>query len=78
MQPKRHVGILGGIFGGLLDGHLAEGDLLRALSRDVFVLDRADAEITFRRGVHVVARGTLFHTYDSSMVSKRMPASAMP
>ena len=39
-----------------LDRHLVERDLLRALAGDVLVLDRVDAEVELRAGVHVVAR----------------------
>ena len=56
VQAQRDVGVLGGIFGGLVDRHLAEGDLLGALAGDVFVVNGADAEITLRGRVHVVAQ----------------------
>ena len=56
VQLQRDVGVLGGVSRGLLEGDLVERDLLRALAGDVLVLDRVDAEVELRAGVHVVAR----------------------
>ena len=57
VQPQRHVGVLGGVFGGLLQRHLVERQLLRAFAGDVLVVDRLDAEVTQRGRVEVVPRG---------------------
>ena len=56
MQLQRDVRVLGRVLGGALDRHLVERDLLRALAGDVLVLDRVDAEVQLRAGIHVVAR----------------------
>ncbi len=54
MQLQRHVGIFGGVLAGALDVDLTEGDLLRALSADVFVVDSLDAEVFLDRRIHVM------------------------
>ena len=56
VQLQRDVRVFGRVLGGPLDRHLVEGDLLRALAGDVLVLDRVDAEVELRAGIHVVAR----------------------
>ena len=56
VQLQRDVGVLGGVGRGLLECHLVERDLLRALAGDVLVLDRVDAKVELRAGIHVVAR----------------------
>ena len=56
VQLQRDVRVLGRISRGLLEGHLVEGDLLRSLAGHVLVLDRVDAEVELRAGVHVMAR----------------------
>ena len=54
MQLKRHVRVFGGVLGGAIDVDLIEGDLLRALSADIFVVNGLDAEVFFDRRIHVM------------------------
>ncbi|MDR6205547.1 hypothetical protein QF025_004267 [Paraburkholderia graminis] len=54
MQTQRDVGVFGCVFGGLVERDFVETDLLRALARDVFILDRLDAEMAQREVVHIV------------------------
>ena len=68
MQAQRDVRIFRGVFGGAIDRHLVERELLRAFAGDVLEFDRRDAEIARARCVSMSCRvATLFHTYDSSM-----------
>ena len=54
MQLQRDVGILGRIRGRILDAHLVEADLRRALAGDLGVGDRLHVEMAPREVVHVV------------------------
>ena len=56
MQLQCHVRIFGGILRRLVDIHLIEGNFLRALAGDVFVVNGLDAEISLGRRIHVVPR----------------------
>ena len=57
MQPQRDVGVFRGIVRGAIHVDLIEGDLLRALARDIFVVNGLDSEILLGRRIHVVAGG---------------------
>ncbi|MNZ61040.1 hypothetical protein D3C78_791220 [compost metagenome] len=62
VQAQGHVGVLGGVGAGLLEGDLVEGQLLGALAGDVLEADGAVAEVLQRQAVHVVAgRGGVQH-----------------
>ena len=54
-QPQRHVGVLGGIFGGLVDGDAVEGDLRFARAGDVLEVDGVVVEPALGEIVHAVA-----------------------
>ena len=56
VQLQGHVGVLGGIARRRVEIDLIERDLLRALADDLLVLDRRDAEVERRDGVHVMPR----------------------
>jgi hypothetical protein len=56
VQLERDVRVLGRVLRGLVHRHLVERNLLRALARDVLVLDRVDPEVELRAGIHVVPR----------------------
>ena len=53
-EPQRHVGILGGIFGGALDGHAREADEALAGSRNLAEWDRGMAEMLGGELVHAM------------------------
>ena len=54
-QPQRHVGVLGGVFAGLVDGDAVEADLRFARAGDVVEMNGLVAEPAFRQIVHAVA-----------------------
>ena len=53
---KRHIGVLGGIFGGLVHGHAVERDLRLALARHIGERDGRVPEMALRQLVHAEAR----------------------
>ena len=53
-QPQRHVGILGGVFGRLVDRHIGEADMALAGAGDLAVVDGAVVEQLLRQRVHPV------------------------
>jgi hypothetical protein len=53
-QPQRDVGILGGVFGGLLDWHAIEGKLGFSRAGDLVVVDGGVIEVTPRERVEPV------------------------
>ena len=55
VQSPDDIRVLGCVFRGTIDRHLAERELLRALARDVLEIDRLDAEIMRGRRVEIVA-----------------------
>ena len=54
MQLQGHVRVFGGVFAGAGDVDLIEGNLLRALSTDICVVNCFDAEVLFDRRIHVM------------------------
>ena len=78
MQLQRDVRILGGIFGGAIHVDLIEGDLLRALARDILEVNGLDAEIFLGGRVHVVARRDAVEHVGFEHGIEALPASAMP
>ena len=57
MQPQGDVRIFGRILRRTVHVDLVKGDLLRALARDVFVVNGFDSQILLGRRIHVVTRG---------------------
>ena len=57
-QPQRDVGVLGGVFGGLVDGDAVEGDLGFALAGDMVEVDGVVVEPALGEIVHAVTAFT--------------------
>src|SRR5665213_606682 len=57
-QPQRDVGVLGGVFGGLVDGHAVERHLRFTLASDVVEVDGVVVEPALGEIVHAVAAFT--------------------
>ena len=55
VQAERDLSVLSGIGRGLFYRHLVEGQLLGALARDIFKMDRPLTEVLERQGIEIVS-----------------------
>ena len=58
-EAQGEIGVLRGIFGGLFDGDIGKGNLLRALAAQGFVSNRGQAEPAFGQFVQTVPQMAL-------------------
>ena len=72
-QPKRHVGVLGGVFRGALDGDAVEGDPGLARAGELVEVDRGVIEIALgeRREAMVDAPGIEHVGHQHRIVDRR-------
>ena len=54
-QAQCDIGVLGGVFGGLVERHAVEGDLRLAGAGDLLERDRRVVEVALRQLVHAMA-----------------------
>jgi len=60
-QPQGHIGVFGGVFDGVVDGDLVEGDLAFAAAKKGFDRDRFVAKVKVGQGVHAVVVQACLH-----------------